>query len=590
MSLARTKETLLESLRDPSNKVIALSGKWGTGKTYLWGEVQMASTDQAVKDAISVSIFGANSIADLKIKIAQKVIPTLRERGKLAETVTAGYAAIKKVLRGIHSGFSALDELSLVVAPLLLKGRFIVIDDVERKHESLSIDEILGFIDDCVQTLECRILLILNSDQLGDKRIWDLFREKVIDQELRLETTPSEAFAIAMELTPTRFAEDVRKAAETCRIDNIRILRKVIRVVNRLLADKHGLSASVIARVVPSMTLMSAIHYKGLEDGPDFDFVLSYEDIRSEIRALVAQKNGGNDTPESKKSARWRLLLDKLGIRGADEFEALVADFLKSGLIDALALDRVINRYVAEAEALEARERAYAFLDRATWHPEVDHTQLIDELHSLIPVASMLDMFTVTSLHSAASKLDARGSVGEELIHAWLSAFKAKHVEGKEPTLDPGYAHVRRDLHPSILAEIHAIQDRQQMSLTVLEVFRRVAEESGWGSRDEAFMRSTTAAQIEEAIRVASGRDLRVLLLQGMEFIRNRATYEKHFGSGVQGFLDACKSICAQEPDSRLSGILHQLFVDAGMGERLGADVAIDAASSNSNYDGSEVR
>ena len=39
MSLEKTKEHLLKLLGDADNKVIALSGKWGTGKTHLWGEV-----------------------------------------------------------------------------------------------------------------------------------------------------------------------------------------------------------------------------------------------------------------------------------------------------------------------------------------------------------------------------------------------------------------------------------------------------------------------------------------------------------------------------------------------------------------------
>lgn len=109
------------------------------------------------------------------------MLPKLEAGGQLAESIKNGYAGLKKVLKSIHSGFSALDELGLIAAPMMLKGRFIVIDDIERKHEKLSIDEILGFIDDCVQSLECRILLILNSDQLGDKKLWELFREKVID-------------------------------------------------------------------------------------------------------------------------------------------------------------------------------------------------------------------------------------------------------------------------------------------------------------------------------------------------------------------------------------------------------------------------
>ena len=62
MSLKETKEHLLELLGDADNKVIALSGKWGTGKTHLWGEVMNESKDETVNGALYVSLFGLSSI------------------------------------------------------------------------------------------------------------------------------------------------------------------------------------------------------------------------------------------------------------------------------------------------------------------------------------------------------------------------------------------------------------------------------------------------------------------------------------------------------------------------------------------------
>ena len=226
MTLARCKQNFIDLLADADNRVIALSGKWGSGKSHLWKEVQATSTDEKVKGAVYASLFGLSSIAELKLKIAQGVLPKLEAGGALADSIRNGYAGVKKVLKGIHTGFSALDELALIAAPMMIKGRFIVIDDIERKHEKLSIEEILGFIDDCVQNLGCRILLILNSDQLADKKLWELFREKVIDQELLLDTSSLEAFDIAMGLTSTEYAAQIKPAVEACQITNIRIVRR----------------------------------------------------------------------------------------------------------------------------------------------------------------------------------------------------------------------------------------------------------------------------------------------------------------------------------------------------------------------------
>ena len=62
MSLQTTKDHLVQLLEDKDNKVIALSGKWGTGKSHLWRDVKDASSDEKVKGAVYVSLFGLSSI------------------------------------------------------------------------------------------------------------------------------------------------------------------------------------------------------------------------------------------------------------------------------------------------------------------------------------------------------------------------------------------------------------------------------------------------------------------------------------------------------------------------------------------------
>lgn len=546
--------------------MVALSGKWGTGKSYLWKEVQAASVDEQVKAAVYVSLFGLSSLSELRLKVAQGVLPKLEAGSQLAESIKNGYAGLKKVLKSIHSGFSALDELALIAAPMMLKGRFIVIDDIERKHDKLSIDEILGFIDDCVQSLECRILLILNSDQLGDKKLWELFREKVIDQELRLDTSSTEALDIAVTLTPTAYTAHIKPAVEACQITNIRIIRKIIRVVNRLLANRGQLTDGVLSRIIPSATLLSGIHYKGLEDGPDFDFVLGYE---SSLTALItrdnAKKRNEEDTPERKARERWRLLLEKLGIRGTDSFEGLVVDYLKSGLIDLTEIGKIIDQYVAEAQVLDARHRRYEFFDKVIWHPEISESELLQDLRGLVPEAALHDMFSITALHDQAMKLPDGQSVAQELIDRWLTTFRERQAAGDGRGFDLDFHFPRQPLHPDIDQEVRALQARHNASASIPEVCRKVAEEHGWGTREGAFMKGITPADYEVAILAARGKELKLLLLQSMDFVKNKGTYEPHFGGAPDAFVAACRSLLQrQDVDTRWKSLITDLFRDAG--------------------------
>ncbi|KFF32690.1 hypothetical protein G039_0328760, partial [Pseudomonas aeruginosa VRFPA01] len=242
MTIDQCKDSLLNALSNQENKVVALTGKWGSGKTHLWKDIQGDTTDDLVKAAAWVSLFGLGSVKDLKIKIAQALLPKVKDNKALGQRITEGWGGAKKILKSLHPGFGALDDMALLIVPSLLRNKLIILDDIERKHDGLSIYEVLGFIDDCVNSLGCRVLLILNDDKLKDRELWDQLREKVIDQEFHLETSPGEAFAISQQIVKTKWVSELEAAIVACDITNIRVVCKIIRIANQLLAAHDELS------------------------------------------------------------------------------------------------------------------------------------------------------------------------------------------------------------------------------------------------------------------------------------------------------------------------------------------------------------
>lgn len=84
MSLVTTKEQLVQLLVDEDNKVIALSGKWGTGKSFMWEQVKQASQDEKVRSALYASLFGASSVEQVKLKLIQSARRSRSSRRPLA--------------------------------------------------------------------------------------------------------------------------------------------------------------------------------------------------------------------------------------------------------------------------------------------------------------------------------------------------------------------------------------------------------------------------------------------------------------------------------------------------------------------------
>jgi len=557
VSLAKTKEQLIQLLGQADNCVIALSGRWGTGKTHLWNEVKTGSGDDKVKSALYVSLFGLSSIDLAKRKLIETAIPGAESHGGLFDGLKNLFKVGVKAASEHYKALAAINDLNvLLMAPVLLRNKLIVIDDIERKHEKLGIDEVLGFIDEYSQQHGTRFVLVLNDDQLStkddQKKLWGTFREKVIDQEIKLSTSADEAFSIAIGLRPSKYAEAIKRASIICSLTNIRVVVKVIKVANQILADRD-LEEAIQARVVPSIVLFSAIHYRGMDDGPDFKFALNVGN--PDWASFVKDKNEA-PTPEEKREEGWRMLMQELGIHSCDEFEKQLVEFLESGLFEAASIEAVIDRYVAESEAMRAREAAQHFLKRVFWDHRVDEAQLVAEAAVLPASAGLLDPFVATELQSVLEKLPGGAAIGDAIIDGWIAAYRESNpstVNDENPFGNP--------LHPKIQAEFGAIKATAQANATVVDACMHVIENSGWGTLQEVALRRATAADFEAAIREMADLDkLRRFMRQMIKMRLQRATYDRHFGTATERFVEACRTIVNDATAPRLASLVQRLF------------------------------
>ena len=73
-----------------------------------------------------------------------------------------------------------LGDSSEFVVSSLIKDHLICIDDIERKHKDLDLNEIAGYIDYLVEQKNCKVVIIINIDELDDKKYFnDLFFDKL---------------------------------------------------------------------------------------------------------------------------------------------------------------------------------------------------------------------------------------------------------------------------------------------------------------------------------------------------------------------------------------------------------------------------
>ncbi|MBI1675744.1 P-loop NTPase fold protein [Shewanella sp. DW31] len=569
MSIDKTKGQLYQLLLQGEDSVIALSGKWGTGKTHLWNKVKEESTDYNIKNALYVSLFGQSSIDQVKRKLIENAIPLSKERGKWIDPLKNLLDVSFKTAAQYYKMLAAVKDVNLLLmAPIMLKDKVIVIDDIERKHEKLGIDEVLGFIDEYSNQHGSRFVLILNDCQLSakdeQKTLWATFREKVIDQEIKLSTTPDEAFCIALELIPSKYSEAIKQASVKCSLTNIRIITKIIKLINRILACRD-ITIPIQNRVIPSIVLFSAIHFRGLVDGPDFKFALN---IGNPDWYMFSKQENSEQSPEEIRESNWRAMITELGIYSCDEFEQFLVDFLESGLFHAELIETVIKRYIVEHESMEAQENVRSFINEVTWDHRLTELMLLEKAKTFLHNCHFLDSSTVSSLCLIIEQLPDGSQVAETILDKWISDHL---IEGDLDSDNP----FNNELHPKIQANFDAKKEESHGKTSVVDVVLFIHAHDGWGTVQEIVLTRATPADFENAIRNLNDiNDFKSFMLQMIKFAAHRKSYEEHFGKASDNFIEACRNIVNDPEATRLARLIKRLFIHRKLESELQVNLA----------------
>lgn len=544
-SYQQAKETLIRILNNHSYKVVALSGKWGTGKTHLWNLIkqELKSPTPSVPQPIFVSIFGAKTSNDLKLRLLQSGSVTNDSRYK--DFVSAGGSLIKGIAGKFIPGL-AVDELILLSLPKLLGGRLVVIDDVERKHKSLDIDEILGFINEYSENHKTRFLLLLNTDKLEDENIWKKLHEKVVDIELLLQPTSPEAFAVASADYNLSFLESARDAISTLGITNIRVIKRIIRVLSELLENYGILDEHVQSKVVPSTVLLTAIHYRGITSEITSEYVLQHNSI---VKIMSRAQRTDVDI-------KWDDIINSLGISSCDDFENVVQDYLQTGIIDKEKLDKVMSKYRTNLARNQVQNEVRGFFESYFWDPLFDQEKALEFTKSFVPNAGLLSGVEASGVANILSEL-GETSASEQLIEVWIEKNEPA-IESGEPEHFPSRGQL---LHPAIEALNARIRDRQYPPLALEEAFDRIRSNKGWGDRENICFQQSTPAQYEEVIRRLRGNKLGDFLHENFSLLRTTGLSEE-FLHGTNNFKSSCRSIIQSTSNSRLVQILTRALDD----------------------------
>lgn len=407
-------------------EVLCIRGKWGVGKTFAWRHALETATHQrslTTKRYAYVSLFGLNSLSDLRQAIFESTVPatkalsgpTPETLSQLAKDELGGqkWAGWLPSLVGAF-GFGAVSDVLARSAFLTIRNQTICIDDMERVGEGLRPRDILGLISFLKEQRNCRVAILLNDEAMSkpDQADFNRFLEKVVDVTLAYDPTPTEAVDIAI-TADDDISTYLRKCLPVLGITNIRAIQKI-----GILAGKAGeLLQPFRIEIREQATLACALGSWALlepDTAPGYEFLYNYNSLLLDIR-----KKKEEAEPDF---TAWRDTLHAVEFTGASDFDRLLFDGAKVGYFDeqrliaeAKSIEEDLNRSTRVSSFSEAWRRYRSSL-------AVDDDEILDQIHRA--THECLTEISPSELNATILLLRRhnRGQQADDLIPAYVAA------------------------------------------------------------------------------------------------------------------------------------------------------------------------
>ncbi len=564
MSIPQTKTALIAALQLPETPVVALHGPWGSGKTYLWREIEK---EFGGKNTLYISCMAYGSVVALKSATIAALLSRKSEAAKYGETafgLIVGYINTKlpEELR-LNASLSDLQAFLPTLKSAVAGKTLLVFDDIERATE-LNIHELLGFISFLVDQLGIQILLILNKEKLGGRLdAWEQLREKIISMEIALDIDAEDCVAIGLGQMPKEHFALFSDRIKRLKITNIRALQHMKRIYNAL-SIENLLDDSHWPQLIPSLVLHVALHLGVIDN------VSAVEQALNKQGLLGYDKK---DLTEDEQKARD--LLADYDVGTPDDFEnEILLPYLRTGYLDTKSIADYVSEIALRRQRRDAEIMFDDFMYKYYWDATTSPSGLLALIEQVRSRLSVLNAEHATKLAKLANELE-RPDLANAIVADWIELHKSwlSALEMNESFFDfPDEFEV---LHPTIQNAYKVRYQQLYPPLSLHESVEYILTNSSWESRQIRPFENASQDEFEELIRTAAPRQLARVL----RFLARTAGRPGVFKAPSDRFAAACRAILEKEPDSRLSSIIKRAFSDWGMRavlERSSADVAND--------------
>ncbi len=485
-----------------------------------------------------VSLFGLNSISD----VSQAIFRNTTSGGAIgqpsslktyAENTNEIFRMMGRKTIGALGKFEIPYTKDLAPAfafgamELVVRERIICLDDIERRGEDLRVKDVLGIVSNLREQKSCRVVLILNEDELrSEKEEFRLYFEKVIDVSVCYEPTPDESGLIAIQ-SGGRVNENVRSVCAKLSINNIRIIRRVLKFVELAFEEIGYFDWRVQEEVILKITVIVWGQFGG---GPPIEFLTKRYHLAMDRKNFAQQE------------IYWASILDSVHWSFDPKNDSVLSEGIQRGYFGIEELRAYGRGRHTNVEALMRRD---AF--RKAWIPfhdsfESNEAEVADSLY-----VGLKNNYSEVNAISASSVIEILRELGRD---DQANELVEIYVNGEEQDITEVFRTARlfggvKDLglREALIKKESEIRPQK----SVADLLIGIAEGKGWLSEDEHVFNHFSEDDFFSLFTSAKG-DQRSALINGALFfskILNATAFQRSISRKA---IEALRRISAGSP------------------------------------------
>ena len=214
------KDNLNKFLKNDNDKVMLVTGVWGVGKTYQVVD-EWAKKEETLKDKFKVvTLFGCEKIDSLiwDILVGVGGINIIKNCIGLVNII------VDKLFGVNIPPETIIKSIPTVSKKIKSTEQILIIDDIERKNDSITLKEILNLVESIKHNFK-KIILIMDRTKIKDedyKYLNDYF-ERIIDRHYEIKEPSEEAKHSILTEIDNKYYNDL----DILDVKNLRTLQKL---------------------------------------------------------------------------------------------------------------------------------------------------------------------------------------------------------------------------------------------------------------------------------------------------------------------------------------------------------------------------